>query len=106
MCQKHSTINFMDIRIDPCMEEKLIKLWKQGITTLACCCGHGRYPETIIIYASLFFPSSKEIYELNSSVKIPRTKRFYRRDSAGFYYIPEVSRPLQSEYCTERKVEE
>jgi len=54
------------------------------MVTLASCCGHGKYPETIVV---------KTIYgmfEWNSGVKIPRKKRFYIKDSEGIYYIPEV----------------
>lgn len=28
--------------IDPCIEHAIKKLWKQGIDTLGCCCGHNK----------------------------------------------------------------
>lgn len=71
-------------RIDPCMREKIAILECLRIQTLACCCGHSKYPETIVVNV----PNG--IYELNTGVKIPRKKRFYVRDKEGFYYIPEV----------------
>lgn len=75
-------------RIDPCMREKIAMLECLRIPTLACCCGHGRYPETIVV------DSPTGPHELNTSVKIPRKRRFYRRDDEGVYYIPEVSQPI------------
>lgn len=75
-------------RIDPCMKNKLSMLSEISIPVLACCCGHGRYPETIIV------DSPTGIYELNSGIKIPRKKRFYVKDKEGHYHIPEMSFPL------------
>ena len=94
MCQKHSTVMFSGFRIDPCMKDKMAVLSALRIPTLACCCGHSKYPETIVV------SSPKGIYELNTSIKIPRKKRFYRKDKDGVYYIPEVS-----QFGLEEKVE-
>jgi len=66
------------------MKERLATLWALRIPTLAHCCGHGKYPETIVV------DSPSGAYELNTGVKIPRKRRFYRKDAEGFYYIPEV----------------
>ena len=71
-------------RIDPCLKKKIRELWEKGIVTLACCCGHGKYPETIVIRNKDGFP-----VELNQEIVIRRAIRFYKRDSEGFYYIPE-----------------
>lgn len=38
-------------------------------------------------------PYKKEsgtVCDVPTGLKIPRTKRFYKKDSEGFYYIPEV----------------
>jgi len=78
---------FNGFRIDPCMKDKLIILNCLNIPTLACCCGHDRYPETIVV------KYLDGVHELNTGVKIPRKKRFYRTDTDGFYYIPEISSP-------------
>ncbi len=59
-------------------------LRKRGIDTLACCCGHGRYKQTVVI------SWKGGVREYNSLMVIPRKKRFYRRDKDGFFYIPEV----------------
>ena len=78
-------------RIDPCMRWKIEMLNNHLFlnTPVACCCGHGNYPETIVVKNR-----EREIWELNSGIKIPRKKRFYRRDSEGYYFIPEVSSPI------------
>jgi hypothetical protein len=55
-----------------------------GIETLACCCGHGRYPMSIVIRRY------GVIEELISGKHIPRAKKFYKKDDEGYYYIPET----------------
>jgi hypothetical protein len=67
----------------------LIKyLKREGHHTVACCCGHSKYPMTIVVR----WKSGKHVHyqELLSSTIIERTRRFYKKDSEGYYYIPEV----------------
>ncbi len=71
-------------RIDPCMKEDIKQLHIIECETLACCCGHGKYPKTIIVRWG------KENYEYFSERLIPRKKRFYKKDKQGYYYIPET----------------
>lgn len=71
-------------RIDKCMRELIESLNKKGIKTLACCCGHGKYPITVISKIK------GKNYELMSKTLIPRKKRFYKRDKQGRFHIPEV----------------
>lgn len=75
-------------RIDPCMK---LPVYLLDIMTqykaLACCCGHGKYPETIIAKDLV----SGVILEFNSKTPIPRKKRFYKRDSEGVFFIPEFA---------------
>ena len=94
MCKKQSSVILQlpsgkKIRIDKCMREKILKLNKDGFKTVACCCGHGLYPETIV------FENSRGIHyvKLNwkVAVRISRKRKFYKKDDAGFYYIPEVT---------------
>lgn len=59
-----------------------------SLTILACCCGHGRYPMTIVTNIGL---SKNHIIDLVSGKEIPRTRNFYKRDEQGYYYIPEVN---------------
>ncbi len=82
-----------DTRIDPCMRKLVGNLswflsdvfsdnhWK----IVACCCGHGKYPMTIICES----PKGR-IVEIVSDKVINRAKKFYKRDRQGYYFIPEV----------------
>jgi len=81
MCKKHNPR-----KIDKCMEVLIeiinsSKVWK----TLSCCCGHGKYPMTIIVTSN-----QSPIFEVFSNKIIPRKKRFYKKDREGYYFIPEV----------------
>ena len=57
---------------------------QHGIVTLACCCGHGKYPTTIVV------KRGKAVRELRTGIALSAKRRFYRRDASGFYYIPQV----------------
>ena len=86
MCKlkKYKTSN---TRIDECMRifiQNLNMFRDSQIRILACCCGHGKYPMTVIIDAK------HGIYDLISGKTIPRKRRFYKKDKQGYYYIPEV----------------
>lgn len=61
--------------------------------TLSSCCGHGKYPITIVVENTL----NGRIFEWFTGVDFPKkykngkkNKRFYKKDSDGLYYIPEV----------------
>ena len=70
------------------LKDNIKMLWKLGLITKSCCCGHGKYPKTVIVEVG---DSNKCVYmELISGIIIPRKKRFYKRDKFGFYYIPET----------------
>ena len=75
------------IRLDKCLRIDIHYLNSNGRKTLACCCGHGKYSMTIICRNK-----NGRIYELLSNITIKRTRNFYRLDSEGFYYIPEVNK--------------
>jgi len=65
-----------------------ILLRDTGFETLSCCCGHGKYPMTIVMGHKKIkdlFP-----FDLFTGKAIPRKRRFYKRDSEGYYYIPET----------------
>lgn len=74
-------------RIDPCMRNliEFINEHSNMVTTVACCCGHGKYPMTIVLKDSLGL-----VYDLMSGIEIPRKKKFYKKDKQGYYYIPET----------------
>ena len=100
MCNKRSSIKihilkksngYCYIRIDPCLKNVISLLNKRDscMETLSSCCGHGRYPMTIIIR------DTWKTFELFSGVEFPHDKkRFYKKDKEDFYYIPEVSKPI------------
>ena len=79
-------------RIDPCMiklcqslSSHLDKNWE----IVACCCGHEKYPMSLIIKHKTnnrLFP-----LEIFSRTLIKRKTRYYKRDNKGMFYIPEVS---------------
>ena len=70
--------------IDPCMKNAIWSLNFLHVRTLACCCGHGRYPMTIVVKTPL------GIHEIFSGKEMTRKKRFYVRDKKGYFYIPET----------------
>jgi hypothetical protein len=87
MCEK-TNYKTPNVRIDKCMRD-FIRNLDQGFNgtyqIMACCCGHKKYPMTIVVKNR-----RGQIFDLISNVDIPRTRRFYKRDKEGFYYIPEV----------------
>jgi hypothetical protein len=91
MCKKRSTVMCKTIwgntfRVDPCIRDYIKELNFLGYHTVACCCGHGKYPLTVICKKK-----NGDFFELITHVNIPRTRNFYKTDSEGYYYIPEVS---------------
>ena len=58
----------------------------RGIKTLASCCGHWKYPKTIIVEHN----TNNQPIDIFSLIFIPRKNKFYKKDNEGFYYIPEV----------------
>lgn len=75
-------------RIDPCMVEAINNLNENGITTLACCCGHGKYPMTIVIDVGKKINRVIPL-EIFSGICLQRKKKFYVKDKSGNYFIPE-----------------
>lgn len=77
--------------IDPCMKELVenIDLFSNNIYVVACCCGHGKYPQSIVVKFKQS-SSSDYAYDFVSGKYIPRKKRFYKKDKEGVYYIPET----------------
>ncbi len=76
-------------RIDPCMKqfiETLNTLINPAWKTVACCCGHKKYPMTIVI------ENQNKGYhiEIFHGKILLRKKKFYKKDKQGYYYIPEV----------------
>lgn len=72
-------------RCDGAIRQMLYVLNLHGVHTVGSCCGHGRYPLSIIYNAGL-----GEYYELMSGQRIMRTRNFYKKDKDGFFYVPEA----------------
>ncbi len=53
---------------------------------VACCCGHFKYPMTIVVINQF----SKKCSDLVSDTPIPRSIQFYKKDEEGIYFIPET----------------
>lgn len=70
------------------MREAIRCLNEHGIKTLACCCGHGKYPMTIVIDAGKGIGRVVPL-EIFSGVYLERKKRFYVKKEDGRYVIPE-----------------
>lgn len=76
-------------RIDPCMRSAINILQEQGVETLACCCGHGKNPMSIVI--NIGRGTGKIIpLEIFSGEVLARKKRFYIKQKSGYYVIPET----------------
>jgi len=79
-----------DTRIDPCMrgmvEQLNAMISKSGFVILMCCCGHGRYPMSIICRNKQF----KAPFDLVSNKNLHSKKKFYKRDKKGYYFLKEI----------------
>lgn len=88
-----------DTRIDPCMRN-LIKWLNQKHKTVLSCCGHGKYPMTVIVkeydkikgkrvilFREIF---SGKVLRIKKDPLEPDPKKFYKRDNEGYYFIPET----------------
>lgn len=71
-------------KIDECLRNLIPVINLTKFKTLACCCGHRKYPMTIVV------TNGKIIWDLISNKIIHRKKRFYVKDKQGYYYIPET----------------
>lgn len=78
------------IRVDSCIANEIKELNKMGIKTLMSCCGHGKYPKTIVVKDNKNF-----VFELCTgmilSVSSENRHYFYVKDrNTGYMYIPEL----------------
>ena len=87
MCKK-TNYKIPNPRIDKCMKTfiRYLKMHLRELKPVACCCGHSKYPMTIVCKIKGGFP-----VDLVSGTIIPRLRKFYKRDKQGYYHIPEVT---------------
>jgi hypothetical protein len=88
MCKK---IKGLHNRIDKCMKN-FIEYLEHYLPhrTVACCCGHGKYPMSVIVEIYNRKTGERTFLEIFSNKIIPRTRNFYVKDKQGYYFIPEV----------------
>jgi len=93
MCKAKRYKKIPNTRIDECIRP-FIKWLKNKHIPVASCCGHGKYPLTVIVKEGVDMPVGQKnriVYrEIISQKIIPRTRNFYKRDKQGYYYIPEL----------------
>ena len=88
MCNKRNSkrmcIEGRVIKVDECISDEIYKWLMIGYITLGSCCGHGIYPQTIVL------KNGSSGLVVPQGIVIERKKRFYRKDEQGYYYIPET----------------
>ena len=85
MCKKKQ-FRYCPSEIDECMRGliKMLNLHlKKQYEIVACCCGHGIYPSTLLVR------NKDVVIDFFSGNLIPRKRNFYKKDKNGYYYIPE-----------------
>lgn len=87
MCKKKQ-FKYCPSEIDECMRKFINYLdnsLKNNIKIVACCCGHKKYPMTILVRFN-----DDGVYDLVSGRRILRKRNFYKKDKQGYYFIKEV----------------
>ena len=79
--------------LDACMVDVIRKLRDSGTETIGCCCGHGKYPMTVVYRAA----NGNAIEYFSSTILLgkdgkPKRRKFYVLDDEGIYFIPEVTK--------------
>jgi hypothetical protein len=105
MCEK---LGYSNPRIDECLREKIDKINDIGpYKTLASCCGHKKYPETIVV----MYKKSEQVIELHSGTNLGigqrKGNRYYRKDGPkkeDHYFIPEVMSVLKGIISRKEKI--
>ena len=90
-------------RIDPCIRD-FIKWLNNKHKTILSCCGHGKYPMSVIVkeYTELKGQRAIVFREIISGMILrvkenaldKDPKKFYKKDKQGVYYIPEIIEQL------------
>lgn len=104
MCERGKTteviIEGKSISVDSCIAKEVGEINKKGhIKTLGSCCGHFKYPKTIIVEIK----ETGTIVEYYSGIIINRKRNFYYKDEEGIFRLPEQER--LNEYDVREKME-
>ena len=93
MCEvgtmKEVIIQDKSISVDSCIAETVQMInteLSNKIKTLGCCCGHGKYPKTIVVKDLLTGIN----YEYFTKKIIRRSRNLYYKDNEGIFHLPEV----------------
>ena len=85
MCTK---LPYENPRIDQCLRGTVEKINYGGTyKTVASCCGHGKYPSTIVVRGA---SGSFREYFSGKAIEKRKKHRYYKRDKAGHYFIPQI----------------
>lgn len=88
---KEVIIDGKSISIDECIADKVKELNNGNYRTIGSCCGHGKYPPTIILQARYekqrctSFGEKPLRYEYYSGKIVNRKSRFFKIDENGDY---------------------
>ena len=87
MCKKLKIKKNPSSVIDKCLRNLIERMQDEceEAEPIASCCGHGRYPMTIVAKNSF-----GDRYEVMTDLPLRNKRKFYKRDADGYYYIPEV----------------
>jgi len=88
MCKKTNYKNTSNTQIDKCIRPLIKWLNSCDYETVGSCCGHNKYPITVVVKYRK--NGIANYFELFSNTNIPRSRSFYKKDSEGYYFIPEV----------------
>jgi hypothetical protein len=93
MCEK---LRYCAREIDPCLVTEINKINEitgKGMKTIASCCGHGKYPPTIVLLRVdgwMLEWFSKQFVGMYNYKKKKQYNRIYKKDKSGYYFIPEL----------------
>lgn len=94
MCQKRNSVNAKIgnrlVRVDACLRDLIESLQLLGIDTLMCCCGHGKYPPSVIVRTDY----GETILEIFSGEILDEGRTYYKIDEDGLYYIPKLVKEI------------
>ena len=87
---KEIIIDGKSISVDSCIAESVNYInteLSKTFKSLGCCCGHGKYPKTIVVVEL----RTGEHFEYFTGTPIPRSRNLYYKDEEGIFHLPEVT---------------
>lgn len=94
MCEvgtmKEVIINGSSISVDSCIADTVDFInteLSKTFRTVGCCCGHGKYPSTIVVMDIW----TGGLFEYFTGMLIPRKRNLYYKDREGIFHLPEMN---------------